>query len=79
MSEVGQYQIDVTVDGKEIVVVQEGYLSFTQKVEDHPWLRVKDVNGVLWQINTRKVSSMKIVKLETPQFKNMALKDEDDE
>lgn len=76
---VGNYRIDMTVDGKEISVIQEGYLSLTQNVETFPWMRVKDINGVTWQINNKKISTMKITKCaEEPEFKTVAMADEED-
>ncbi len=61
---VGLYKIEISVANEVIETVKRGYLNFTGKVEKYPFVRVRDVNGELWAINTRNIQFIKITKLE---------------
>lgn len=61
---VGLYKIEISVANEVIETVKRGYLNFTGKVEKYLFVRVRDVNGELWAINTRNIQFIKITKLE---------------
>jgi hypothetical protein len=78
MAEVANYEMVVTVEGKEIVIIQKGYLNFTKSVENYPWVRVEDVNGMMWAIHTTKISSIRIRRLDEEGFVPAAVVEDDE-
>lgn len=68
MNEVAKYKIEIKVGNDNIVVVETGYLSLTQKIEQYPFIRVNDVDGHMWSINTRRINCMKITKIADDEF-----------
>jgi hypothetical protein len=63
MSEVGLYKIEVKVDDQIIVFVEQGYRSFTDKLEKpnpYPRMRVVDENGVIWSFRPQDIKYVRI-------------------
>jgi hypothetical protein len=63
-TDVADYELVVSIDGKELTFIKRGYLSFMGDIEKYPWVRATDVNGVMHAMRTTKINHVSIVKLE---------------
>jgi len=81
-TDVADYEMVVSIDGKELTFIKRGYLSFMGDIEKYPWVRATDVDGVIQAMRTTKINHVRITKLgktEQPDFEEVAvLKDEDE-
>lgn len=64
MAEVKLYKIGISVHDAYFETVQRGYLTFVEKTEKFPTMRIRDVNGVIWRIKTDDIKYMKIEEAE---------------
>lgn len=59
---IDQYDIEIQIDGQKIILIREGYLKTLDAIENYEWARFRDEFGTVWEINTKKISLVKIRK-----------------